>query len=57
MQAAESHMSLGNVTATPGDERLFAQAIRYLRQAEEVPGYTLSIYLQQYLNEYGRYVS
>lgn len=56
-QAAESHMSLGNVTATPGDERLFAQAIRHLRRAEEIPGYTLSIYLQQYLNEYGRYVS
>ncbi|KAF8856949.1 hypothetical protein BDZ45DRAFT_691292 [Acephala macrosclerotiorum] len=54
---AESHMSLGNVTATPGDERLFAQAIRYLRRAEETPGYSLSIYLQQYLNEYGRYVS
>ncbi|KAE8447583.1 hypothetical protein EG329_010554 [Mollisiaceae sp. DMI_Dod_QoI] len=55
--AAESCMSLGNVTATPGDERMFAQAIRYLRQAEQTPGYCLSIYLQQYLNEYGRYVS
>lgn len=50
-------MSLGNVTASPGDERCFTQAIRYLRRAEAVPGYTLSIYLEQYLNDYGRYVS
>ena len=57
LQAAESQMSLGNVTGTPGDEQLFSQAIRYLRRAEAVPGYTLSVYLAQYLNEYGRYVS
>jgi hypothetical protein len=57
LQAAESQMSLGNVTGTPGDERFFSQAIRYLRRAEAVPGYTLSVYLAQYLNEYGRYVS
>jgi hypothetical protein len=50
-------MSLGNVTAPGADERLFTQAIRYLRQAEDLPGYTLSVYLQQYLSEYGRYVS
>lgn len=50
-------MSLGNVTPAPGDERYFTQAIRYLRRAEALPGYTLSIYLQQYLNDYGRYVS
>lgn len=55
--AAESQMSLGNVTPSPGDERHFASAIRYLRRAEAVPGYSLSIYLQQYLNDYGRYVS
>lgn len=55
-QAAESQMSLGNVTASPGDERYFTQAIRYLRLAEAVPEYTLSVYLQQYLNDYGRYV-
>ncbi|KAH7416918.1 hypothetical protein BKA64DRAFT_701709 [Cadophora sp. MPI-SDFR-AT-0126] len=55
--AAESQMSLGNVTASPGDERCFTQAIRYLRRAEAIPGYTLSIYLEQYLNDYGRYVS
>lgn len=40
-------MSLGNVTGPPGDERHFAQAIRYLRRAEAVPEYTLSVYLQQ----------
>ncbi|TVY59166.1 hypothetical protein LCER1_G000174 [Lachnellula cervina] len=55
--AAESQMSLGNVTGPPGDERHFSHAIRYLRRAEGIPGYTLSIYLQQYLNDYGRYVS
>jgi hypothetical protein len=57
VQAAESQMSLGNVTGSPGDERHFTQAIRYLRRAEATPGYILSIYLQQYLNDYGRYVS
>ena len=57
VQAAESQMSLGNVTGSPGDERHFTQAICYLRRAEATPGYTLSIYLQQYLNDYGRYVS
>ncbi|CAD6452945.1 04eb4763-fb1e-47c9-a447-4decbfaf29b3 [Sclerotinia trifoliorum] len=55
--AAESHMSLGNVSAAPADERAFTQAIRYLRRAETTQGYQLSIYLQQYLNDYGRYVS
>lgn len=55
-QAAESQMSLGNVTASPGDERYFFQAIRYLRQAAAIPGYRLSVYHQQYLNDYGRYV-
>lgn len=57
IQAAESQMSLGNVSGSPGDERFFTQAIRYLRRAEAVPGYTLSVYLAQYLNDYGRYVS
>jgi hypothetical protein len=49
-------MSLGNVSAPPGDERFFTQAIRHLRRAEAIPGYTLSVYLQQYLDDYGRYV-
>jgi hypothetical protein len=40
-------MSLGNVTGPPGDERYFAQAVRYLRRAEATPGYILSVYLQQ----------
>lgn len=55
--AAESQMSLGNVTGPPGDERHFTQAVRLLRRAEATPGYQLSIYMQQYLNDYGRYVS
>lgn len=50
-------MSLGNVTSPPGEKHHFIEAIRYLRRAEAIPGYTLSIYLQQYLNDYGRYVS
>lgn len=56
-QAAESHMSLGNVSASPADERAFTQAIRLLRRAESTPGYQLSFYLQQYLDDYGRYIS
>jgi hypothetical protein len=56
-KAAESQMSLGNVTGSPGDERYFTQAIRYLRRSAAIPGYALSIYLQQYLNDYGRYVA
>ncbi|KAG9248553.1 hypothetical protein BJ878DRAFT_412527 [Calycina marina] len=56
-QAAESQMSLGNVTASPANERLFTEAVRYLRRAESIPGYTLSVYMQQYLEDYGRYVS
>jgi hypothetical protein len=50
-------MSLGNVSAPPTDERCFTQAIRYLRRAAAIPGYQLSIYLEQYLNDYGRYVA
>lgn len=49
-------MSLGNVTASPNDERHFSHAIRYLRRAEALPGYQLSQYMQQYLEDYGRYV-
>jgi hypothetical protein len=56
-KAAESQMSLGNVSASPRDEQYFTQAIRYLRRARAIPGYTLSIYLQQYLSDYGRYVN
>ncbi|KAM3085066.1 hypothetical protein ACMFMG_003502 [Clarireedia jacksonii] len=55
--AAEAHMSLGNVSASPADERCFTEAIRYLRRAAALPGYQLSIYLEQYLNDYGRYVA
>lgn len=50
-------MSLGNVTGPPGDERHFAHAIRYLRRADDTPGYILSVYLREYLDSYGRYVS
>ncbi|KAF7922824.1 uncharacterized protein EAE97_010988 [Botrytis byssoidea] len=55
--AAESNMSLGNVSASPADEHAFTQAIRYLRRAETTQGYQLSEHMQQYLDDYGRYVS
>lgn len=50
-------MSLGNVSASPADEHAFNQAIRYLRRAETTQGYQLSEHMQQYLDDYGRYVS
>lgn len=50
-------MALAQVTVSPGDEMYFTQAIRYLRRAEAIPGYRLSTYLQQFLEDYGRYVS
>ncbi|KAE9369796.1 hypothetical protein N431DRAFT_443421 [Stipitochalara longipes BDJ] len=55
--AAECEMSLGNVTSSPKDGQCFSQAIQYLRRAEAIPGYTLSVHLAQYLIDYGRYVS
>ena len=57
LQAAEAHMSLGNVTASPNDEHHFAHAIRYLRRAEALPDYQLSEDNLQYLEDYGRYVN
>jgi hypothetical protein len=47
-QAAEAYMSLGNVSYSYVNERYFRQALVYLRRASQLPGYTLSQYLQQY---------
>ncbi|KAL2357713.1 hypothetical protein BJ546DRAFT_323740 [Cryomyces antarcticus] len=51
---AEAYMSLGNVSYTRINEQYFHQAISYLRMATNVPGYSLSPHLQQYLDDYGR---
>ena len=46
-QAAEASMNLGNVSPPSGAEQHFARAIRYLRRAGEIPGYTLSTFFQE----------
>jgi hypothetical protein len=40
-------MSLGNVSYSPANERLFRQALIYLRRASQIPGYSLTPYLQR----------
>ena len=42
-------MSLGNVSLPRVAEEHFTQAVRYLRQAQDVAGYVLAPYLQQYV--------
>ncbi|GAD94358.1 predicted protein [Paecilomyces variotii No. 5] len=51
--AAESFMSLGNVSYPGTRIQHFTQAIEYLRMAEAIPGYSLPTHLSQYLQEYG----
>lgn len=48
-QAAEAHMSLGNVTSSRIHDRYFQQAIAYLRQAAAMADYTLPTHQQQYV--------
>jgi len=55
-QAAEAYMSLGNVSYSSVNERYFRQALLYLRRATQISGYTLSPYLQHYLDDYGRLI-
>lgn len=52
--AAEAYMSLGNTSSPRTNERYFRRALQLLRAATSIPGYTLSRYLQQYLDDYGR---
>ncbi|KAF2723312.1 hypothetical protein K431DRAFT_28228 [Polychaeton citri CBS 116435] len=52
--AAEAYMSLGNTSSPRVNEQSFRRAIQLLRAASAVPGYVLTRYLQQYLNDYGR---
>lgn len=65
-------MSLGNVSSARVNQRYFQRAIQLLRAASNVPGYSLTLYLQQwvfsltyrkdqtdncrYLDDYGRLV-
>jgi hypothetical protein len=48
-KAAEAYMSLGNVSSTRDGERLFRQAVLYLRQASDIPGYPLPAHLQRHV--------
>ncbi|KAJ9195732.1 hypothetical protein DTO166G4_178 [Paecilomyces variotii] len=54
--AAESFMSLGNVSYPDTSIQYFTQAVKYLRMAEAIPGYSLPAHLSQYLQEYGRLI-
>ena len=47
-------MSLGNASSPRINENQFRRALHLLRAATTIPGYTLSRYLQQYLDDYGR---
>ena len=47
-------MSLGNTSGPRNNERYFRRALQLLRAAAAIPGYILSRYLQQYLDDYGR---
>ncbi|KAF2221739.1 hypothetical protein BDZ85DRAFT_313954 [Elsinoe ampelina] len=53
--AAEASMSLGNVSNPRSNERFFRKAVRLLRLARE-RGFELSYSLEQYLEDYGRFV-
>ncbi|KAK3054345.1 hypothetical protein LTR09_004613 [Extremus antarcticus] len=53
-KTAEAYMSLGNASSPRTNEQYFRRALQLLRAASELEGYTLSRYLQQYLDDYGR---
>lgn len=46
-KAAEAHMSLGNVSSSRVNEPYFIEARAYLREAKEIPGYSLALHLDQ----------
>jgi hypothetical protein len=46
-QAAEAHMSLGNVSYSHHNEQYFQQAVRYLRRASSIEGFEMSLYLRR----------
>ncbi|OBT62996.1 hypothetical protein VE03_07627 [Pseudogymnoascus sp. 23342-1-I1] len=55
--AAEASMNLGNVSPSSSAEQHFAKAVKYLRRTVAIPGYTLSTFFQEYLDDYGRFVA
>lgn len=48
-KAAEANISLGSVSYSNTSEGYFHHALDYLRQATQIPGYSLSPSLQQYV--------
>ncbi|KXT10518.1 hypothetical protein AC579_2359 [Pseudocercospora musae] len=52
--AAEAYMSLGNTSSPRINQQYYRRAIQLLQAATSIPGYTLSRYLQMYLDEYGK---
>ena len=42
-------MSLGNVSYQPANEQQFRHALIYLHRASQIPGYSLSPYLQRWV--------
>ncbi|OBT54589.1 hypothetical protein VE04_04033 [Pseudogymnoascus sp. 24MN13] len=55
--AAEASMNLGNVSSPSSAEQHFVRAVKYLRRTVAIPGYTLSTFFQEYLDDYGRFVA
>ncbi|KFY43444.1 hypothetical protein V495_03941 [Pseudogymnoascus sp. VKM F-4514 (FW-929)] len=55
--AAEASMNLGNVSPSSCAEQHFARAVKYLRRTVAIPGYSLSTFFQEYLDDYGRFVA
>ncbi|KAK4498893.1 hypothetical protein PRZ48_009403 [Zasmidium cellare] len=53
---AEAYMSLGNSSSPRVNQGHFRRALQLLRAATSIEGYTLSRYLQQYLDDYGRLI-
>ncbi|KAK5124226.1 hypothetical protein LTR85_001929 [Meristemomyces frigidus] len=54
VKTAEAYMSLGNASSPRVNERYFRRALQLLRAGKAIPGYTLCLYLQRYLDDYGR---
>jgi hypothetical protein len=50
LQAAEAHMSMGNVTAARINDRYYQQAMVYLREAAQMDNYSLPAHLEQYVS-------
>ncbi|KAH8805102.1 hypothetical protein F5884DRAFT_885107, partial [Xylogone sp. PMI_703] len=53
---AELHMAMGSVSDSPADDYYFTNGVRYLRRAQNLPGHSLSSYLKEFLDNFGRYV-